>query len=85
MARNLRLALLTATAALALTAIPPLLSAPMTAGLSTSALAASNLNSSRSNVYRTTAPGNTKQPAGRTKSTGNTTSGNKWPGATLNH
>jgi hypothetical protein len=52
MVRNLRLALPTAAAAFALMTVPPLLPAPMTAGLSGSALAAVKLNTSRSNIYR---------------------------------
>jgi hypothetical protein len=52
MVRNLRLALPTAAAVFALMTVPPLLPAPMTAGLSGSALAAVKLNTSRSNIYR---------------------------------
>ena len=52
MVRNLRLALPTAAAAFALVTVPPLLPAPMTAGLSGSALATVKLNTSRSNIYR---------------------------------
>lgn len=65
MSRNLRLALLTATA-FAFTAIPPLLPAPVTAGLSGSALAAASINGSRSNTLRT---------KGRVRPTGNGTQG----------
>lgn len=60
MVRNLRLALPTAAAAFALMTVPPLLPAPMTAGLSGSALAAVNLNASRSNIYRTKQTGKQK-------------------------
>jgi hypothetical protein len=60
MVRNLRLALPTAAAAFALMTVPPLLPAPMTAGLSGSALAAVKLNTSRSNIYRTGQTGKPK-------------------------
>jgi len=64
MVRNLRLALPTAAAAFALMTVPPLLPAPMTAGLSGSALAAVKLNTSRSNIYRTGQTGKPKQTTG---------------------
>ena len=64
MVRNLRLALPTAAAAFALMTVPPLLPAPITAGLSGSALAAVKLNSSRSNIYRTGQTGKPKQTTG---------------------
>jgi hypothetical protein len=69
MVRNLRLALPTAAAAFALMTVPPLLPAPMTAGLSGSALAAKSLNASRSNVYRTVQTGKPKQPTGAANAT----------------
>jgi hypothetical protein len=69
MVRNLRLALPTAAAAFALMTVPPLLPAPMTAGLSGSALAAKSLNASRSNVYRTVETGKPKQPTGAARAT----------------
>jgi hypothetical protein len=66
---NLRLALPTAAAAFALMTIPPLLPAPMTAGLSGSALAAVKLNTSRSNIYRTEQTGTPKQSTGAAQAT----------------
>jgi hypothetical protein len=69
MVRNLRLALPTAAAAFALMTVPPLLPAPMTAGVSGSALAAKSLNASRSNVYRTKQAGKPKQPTGAAQAT----------------
>jgi hypothetical protein len=75
MVRNLRLVLPTAAAVFALVTVPPLLPAPMTAGLSGSALAAVKLNSSRSNVYRTGQAGKPKQPTGAAQAT--TVSGSK--------
>jgi hypothetical protein len=66
MVRNLRLALPTAAGAFALMTVPPLLPAPMTAGLSGSALAAVKLNTSRSNIYRTKQTGKPKQSTGPT-------------------
>jgi hypothetical protein len=69
MVRNLRLALPTAAAVFALMTVPPLLPAPMTAGLSGSALAAVKLNTSRSNIYRTGQTGKPKQGTGHTKYT----------------
>jgi hypothetical protein len=69
MVRNLRLVLPTAAAVFALMTVPPLLPAPMTAGLSGSALAAVNLNSSRSNIYRTKQTGKPKQPTGAANAT----------------
>ena len=75
MVRNLRLALPTAAAAFALMTVPPLLPAPMTAGLSGSALAAVKLNTSRSNIYRTGQTGTPKQSTGAAQAT--TVSGTK--------
>jgi hypothetical protein len=69
MVRNLRLALPTAAAAFALMTVPPLLPAPMTAGLSGSALAAVKLNTSRSNIYRTGQTGKPKQTTGAARDT----------------
>jgi hypothetical protein len=69
MVRNLRLALPTAAAAFALMTVPPLLPAPMTAGLSGSALAAKSLNASRSNVYRTGQTAKPKQTTGAARAT----------------
>jgi hypothetical protein len=69
MVRNLRLALPTAAAAFALMTVPPLLPAPMTAGLSGSALAAVKLNTSRSNIYRTGQTGKPKQTTGAANAT----------------
>jgi hypothetical protein len=69
MVRNLRLALPTAAAAFALMTVPPLLPAPMTAGLSGSAPAAVNLNASRSNIYRTKQTGKPKQTTGAANAT----------------
>ena len=68
MVRNLRLALSTAAAAFALMTVPPLLPAPMTAGLSGSALAAVKLNTSGSNIYRLKAD-KPKQTPGLAKAT----------------
>jgi hypothetical protein len=69
MVRNLRLVLPTATTAFILMTVPPLLPAPMTAGISGSALASKNLNSSRSNIYRTEPTGKPKQTTGPTRAT----------------
>jgi hypothetical protein len=69
MVRNLRLALPTAAAAFALMTLPPLLPAPITAGLSGSALAAVKLNTSRSNIYRTGQTGKPKQTTGAARAT----------------
>lgn len=69
MVRNLRLALPAAAAAFALMTVPPLLPAPMTSGLSGSALAAVNLNASRSNIYRTKQTGKPKQSTGAAQAT----------------
>jgi hypothetical protein len=69
MVRNLRLALPTAAAVFALMTVPPLLPAPMTAGVSGSALAAVKLNTSRSNIYRTGQTGKPKQTPGVAQAT----------------
>lgn len=69
MYRSIRIALSAGVILLASAAVPPMLPDSTTMSLSGSALATSNLNSSKSNVNRNGAPGKGQQPLGPAEAT----------------